>query len=370
VVTISKVETTADLDRFVDLPFRLYRNDPNWVPPLRSDLKNILTPGRNPFWNHAERELLLAERDGAVVGRTAAIVDHNYNKYHTSKLAFFGFFESENDPEVANPLFDAVSAYARTRGLEHVYGPANPSLNDEVAFLVGPFDSPPMVKVVYNPEYYPRLAEGAGFSKVKDFYAYVLEANAPIPEKYERVVKMLKARPEITIGHPDINNLKPSMDLIKQVYNDAWSNNWDFAPMTDEEIDDLAKQLKPVIVPELITMVFYNREIAAMSIALPDLNLILKKMNGRLFPFGWLTFLAQRSRIDRLRLWTLGVMKKFRHQGFDALLYYESMLAARALGYKFGELSLILEDNVPIIRPILNLGGRVYKTYRVYQRPV
>jgi hypothetical protein len=370
VVRVQPVKSGADLDRFLKLPFRLYRDDPNWVPPLISDLKNTLTPGRNPFWNHAERELFLAMRNGTAVGRIAAIVDRNYNEYHQSKLAFFGYFETENDPEVAGAILDAVSGFARARGLTNVYGPANPSLNDEVAMLIEPFDSPPMVKSSYNPAYYPKLVEGTGFTKVKDFYAFGMDTDQPIPEKFERVVKGLRARPEITIQHPDLKNLKPALDLVKQVYNDAWSKNWDFAPMTDEEMDDLARQLKPLIVPDFIFIVLCKGEIAAMSIGLPDYNQVLKKMNGRLFPFGWLTFLTQRGRINQARLWTLGVMHKFRHQGFDALLYYESLLAARKHGYKHGELSMILEDNVPIIRPITNLGARIVKTYRVYQRTV
>jgi hypothetical protein len=370
VVRVQPVKSGTDLDRFLKLPFRLYRDDPNWVPPLISDLKNTLTPGRNPFWNHAERELFLAMRDGTAVGRIAAIVDRNYNEYHQSKLAFFGYFETENDPEVAGAILDAVNGFARARGLTNVYGPANPSLNDEVAMLIEPFDSPPMVKSSYNPAYYPKLVEGAGFTKVKDFYAFGMDADQPIPEKFERVVKGLRARPEITIQHPDLKNLKPALDLVKQVYNDAWSKNWDFAPMTDEEMDDLARQLKPLIVPDFIFIVLCKGEIAAMSIGLPDYNQVLKKMSGRLFPFGWLTFLTQRGRINQARLWTLGVMHKFRHQGFDALLYYESLLAARKHGYKHGELSMILEDNVPIIRPITNLGARIVKTYRVYQRTV
>jgi len=370
VVTTRRVETRADLDSFVKLPFRLYRDDPNWVPPLLSDLKKTLTPGRNPFWNHAERELFLATRNGTVVGRIAAIVDRNYNSYHESKLAFFGYFETENDPEVANVLLDTATGFARDRGLASIYGPANPSLNDEVALLIDPFNSPPMIKSSYNPAYYPELVEAAGFTKVKDFYAFAMDADQPIPEKFERVVKLLRARPDVAVQHPDVKNLKPALDLIKQVYNDAWSKNWDFAPMTDEEIEDLALQLKPLIIPDFVSMVLCKGEIAAMSIGLPDYNQVLKKMNGRLFPFGWLTFLTQRRRIDQARLWTLGVMHKYRNQGFDALLYYESIRAARKHGFRHGELSMILEDNVPIIRPITNLGARICKTYRVYQRPV
>ena len=369
-LTVRKVECGADLDQFVKLPFRLYRNDPNWVPPLISDIKNTLNPDRHPFWQHAERDLFLAMRDGTVVGRIAAIVDRSYNDYHQSKLAMFGYLETEDNPEVAGVLLDAVTGYARARGLLNVYGPANPAINDEVGMLVGPFDSPPMIKSSYNPSYYPKLVEGTGFTKVKDFYAFGMDADQPIPEKYERVVKLLRSRPEIEIRHPDLKNMRPAINLIKQVYNDAWSKNWDFEPMTDAEMEELARQLKPLIIPDFVSMVMYQGEIAAMSIGLPDYNQVLRKMNGRFLPFGWLTFLIEKRRMNQARLWTLGVLHKFRHQGFDALLYYESIMAARKHGFKRGELSMILEDNVPMIRPITNLGAKIAKTYRVYQRPV
>lgn len=368
-VTLRRVDSGADLDRFVMLPFRLYRDDPNWVPPLISDLKNTLTPVRNPFWNHAERELFLAMRDGTVVGRIAAIVDRNYNEYHQSKLAFFGFFELEDDIEVAQALFAAVRVFARSRGADTVYGPANPSLNDEVALLIGPFDSPPMVKMPYNPPYYVQLVEKSGFTKVKDFHAYSIQTDAPVPEKLQRVMARLKEKPGLMVRPADPSHAERELALIREVYNDAWSDNWDHVPMTNDEVADLARQLKPLIRPETCPFVFYKGEIAGMCVTLPDYNQVLKKMNGRLFPFGWLTFLTRRGRINQARLWVLGVKRKFHNLGFDSLLYYESFMGARKLGYKWGEVSMILEDNVGIIRPILMWGGKLYKTFRVYQSP-
>ena len=368
-VTIRKVETGPDLDRFVKLPFRLYRNDPNWVPPLIGDAKRTLTPGQNPFWDHAERELYLAIRDQEVVGRVAAIYDRNYNEYRHSHVGYFGFLETEDDIEVAQALFSTVKTFARSRGATTIYGPATPSLNDEVALLVDPFDSPPMIKMPYNPPYYPQLVEKSGFTKVKDFHAYAIRTDAPVPEKLQRVMAKLKEKPGLVVRPADLSRLDGELALIREVYNDAWSDNWDHVPMTSDEIIDLARQLKSLVRPETCPFVFYKGEIAGVCVSLPDYNQVLKKMNGRLFPFGWLTFLIQRRRIDQARLWALGVKRKFHNLGFDSLLYYESFMGARRLGYRWGEVSMILEDNVSIIRPIKMWGGKLYKTFRVYQCP-
>ncbi len=367
-ITVREVTNATDLDRFVKLPFAVYRDDPYWVSPLLSDLKKALTPGKNPFWSHAERRLFLAEKDGRPVGRICATVDFNYNSFHKSSVGFFGYFESTNDPDATAALFDAAGRWCREKGMTLLYGPANPSLNDEAGLLIDGFDSPPQVKMSYNPRDYISLIEGAGLTKVKDLHAYVIDAERPMPDRYVRVIEMLKRKPGLVVRPANLSRLRDELELNKEVYNDAWSDNWDFAPMTSEELDDLARQLKPLIIPELIPFVLYNGEIAAMSVALPDYNQVLRRLNGRLLPFGWLKFLIYKGRINQGRLWALGVKAKFRHMGFDSLLYYESLVAARKLGYKWGEVSWILEDNFAIIRPILNLGGRLYKTYRIYQR--
>lgn len=369
-VVVRPVKTDADLKRFIQLPFRLYQNDPYWVPPLIQDCKKTLTPGKNPFWTHAERELFLAERGGTVVGRICATVDRNYNEYRRSTIGFFGFFECVDDPEISRALFAAAANFARKKGMNCLYGPANPALNDEVGLLVEPFHGSPYIKMSYNPSYYPRLFEQCGLTKVKDLYAYSVPLNQPVPEKVQRVIEALKHKPGLVVRPVNLRDLKTDLMFIKEVYNDAWSRNWDFAPLTDEEVDDLARQLVSLVKPEICPLVFYQGEAAGMSIALPDYNQVLKHMNGKLFPFGWLKFLLYRNRITRARLWALGIKRKFHNLGFDALLYYESFIGAQKLGYTEGEVSWILEDNVDIIRPILMWGGKPYRTYRVYQLPL
>jgi len=369
-LVVRKVEARADLDRFIRFPFQLYRADPYWVPPLRSDLAHTLTPGKNPFWDHAERELYLVEQAGTVKGRIAAIIDHNYNKYHQSAIGYFGYFESVNELAVAQKLFEAAAAYCRRRGMKFLYGPANPSLNDEAGLLVGPFDGAPYIKMSYNFPYYVPLLEQCGLVKVKDLFAYDIPMDQPAPEKLVRVLEQLKQKPGLLVRPVDLHNLHQDLKSIKEVYNDAWSDNWDFAPMTDEEIDTLARQLKPIIQPAICPLVFYHGEPVGMAIALPDYNQVLKKLAGSLLPFGWLKFLFLKNRITRARLWALGIKRKYHNLGFDSLLYYESFMAARRLGYTQGEVSWILENNIGIIRPILMWGGRLYRTYRIYQLPL
>lgn len=369
-VIIRKAETAADVEQFVRLPFTLYETDSSWVPPLLSDARAALTPGRNPFWRHADRELYLAERDGRTVGRIAAICDRNYNEYHKSRIAFWGFFESIDDDDTAGALFDATAAFACRCGCTALYGPANPSMNDEAGLLVDPFDSSPMLKMSYNLPFYPRLVESCGFTKVKDLYAYIIDMARPVPEKLQRVMNKLKQKRGLVVRPVDLKRLEAELHAVKEVYNDAWSRNWDFAPMTDDEIGELARQLKPLIEPALCPLVFYRGEPAGMCIALPDYNRVLRHLGGRLFPVGWLKFLILKRNLDQSRLWALGVKRKFHNLGFDSLLYYECFLGNQRLGYRRVEVSWILEDNVQIIRPIEMWGGRLYKTYRVYQRPV
>ncbi len=365
---VKPVRTAADLNRFVDFAFDIYRAHPNWVAPLKTDVRKILTPGKNPFWNHAERELFLAEHNGRTVGRIAATVDRNYNDFRKSAIGFFGFFESIDDPEVAAALLDTAAAWCREKSMTALYGPANPALNDEVGLLIDGFDSPPMIKTSYNPEYYADLIEGQGFSKVKDLYAFITDMSRELPAKLHRVMTKLKRRPGLEVRPIDPRNLKQDLLHVKEIYNDAWSQNWDFAPMTDEEIDDLAVQLRPFLKPELMPIVFYKGEPAGMSIALPDYNQALLGVRGRLFPVGWLRFLLARGHINQFRLWALGMKRKFHSLGYDSLLYYECYRGAKSLGYMRGETSWVLEDNEPAIRPLRLFGSEVYKTYRVYGR--
>lgn len=370
-ISVRPVVSSVDLDRFARLPYYIYAEDNNWVAPLVHDLRATLTPGHSPFWQHARRELFIAVQGKETVGRIAAIVDDNYNRYNQhrrSSTAFFGWFESVNDQAVTRLLFEAVDRYAAANGCKRVLGPANPSLNDEAGLLVSPFDSPPMIKMSYNPPYYPALIESNGYRKAIDLYAYVIQIEQPVPAKLERVMNRLKRRSNLVVRPLDLRHLERDLQFIKEVYNDSWSANWDFSPLTDAEVKHLARQLRPVLVPELCPLVFCDGEAAGICIALPDYNQLLRPIKGRLWPLGFLKLLFGRKKINQCRLWALGIKRKFHNLGFDALLYYESFQAARRLGYRQGEVSWILETNSDIISPILMWGGRHYKTYRIYER--
>jgi len=366
-IIVKKVETKKELNDFITLPWKIYKDDPNWVPPLISDFRTTINKYKNPFWCHAERELFIAYQNSEAVGRIVAIIDYNYCKYHNNNIGFFGFFESINNQLVADGLFKEANNFLKSKTMTDMYGPANPSMNDECGLLIDGFDSPPMVKMTFNPKYYSDLIERSGMKKVKDLYAYIIKVQREPPPKLVRVVQSLKARPEIKVRLANVKNLKSELNIIKEIYNNAWSSNWDFAPMTEVEIDAYAKQLKPLIVPEIVPIVEVNGEPAGMSIGLPDYNQVLKRLNGKLFPFGFIKFLKYKNKITNLRLWALGVKDKFRHMGIDALLYYETFVGAKKKGYEWGEVSWILEDNVHIIRPILLWDAKLYKTYRVYQ---
>lgn len=365
-VKIRTVAGKADLKAFIRLSHDLYAGDPNWVPPLDSDLAETLSPEKNPF-GHAERELYIAEVDGRPQGRIAAIVDRNYNEAHKVSVGCFGFFECANDQAVADALFDQVRAWLKERSLSEMRGPANPSLNDEVGMLYEGFDSPPVIKTSYNPPYYLELCTHYGMTKVMDMFAYSVNPDTPLPEKMMRVVEHLKRRPGLVVRCLDMSHFADELKRVKEIYNDAWSNNWDFSPMTQAEVDDMARKLKPLVVPEMVPFVEINGEAAGVSIALPDYNQLLRDMGGKL---NLLKFLLNRHKITGLRLWALGMKSRYRRLGLDALLYYQTCLGARKKGFKTGEVSLILEDNYDIIRPIAMWGGKLYKKYRIFKIPV
>ena len=359
----------ADLRAFIELPYRLYRDDPLWIPPLRRDVAHMLDK-HHPFHQHAEVELFLARNDaGQVVGRIAAVKNDAHLAQHHDGAGFFGFFESERQPAVAAALFSTVSAWLAARGLGVMRGPASFSVNEECGLLVKGFDSSPVVMMPYNPPWYADLIEGAGFKKSKDLIAYHHEANG-VPERLARVAGRLAERHQIKIRPLDLKQFKAEVARVRMLYNAAWDANWGNIPMTDAEFDDLAKQLKPVVVPELVLFAEVRGELAGFALALPDLNVALRHMNGRLFPLGWAFGLWYGRKIDAARILTLGVLPKYRLTGAAELLYMALYKNATARGITHGEASWILEDNLLMRQAIENFGGDPYKTYRLYDKTI
>lgn len=369
---VRAVRGRADLDRFIKLPYRIYRDDPNWVAPLLFDVRRLLDRARHPFHRHADVEYFLAVRDGEVVGRVAAIVNHAHNEFYNDRLGFFGLFECVDDIEVARALLATAESWLRERGMDAVRGPMNLSTNEELSspgILIDGFDTPPMVLMTHSPSYYPRLLEAAGYAKSQDLLAYWVDGRKK-PEHLVNGLERLKGRHNVTIRTLNKKRLKEEVERIKDIYNSAWERNWGFVPMTDAELDHMARSLAPVVDPRLCAFAEIDGEPVGFLLELPDFNRALKPLKGRLFPFGLFRFLWNKRKINTSRVITLGVRPEYRQRGIDAMLIMHVLTVGVDAGYVEGECSWILESNWQMRRGLERVGGRVYKTYRVYDKPL
>jgi GNAT superfamily N-acetyltransferase len=359
------------LKRFIDVAWHCNAHDPNWVPPLRMTISGVLDRRKHPFHRHAQVAYFLAERGGRAIGRIAAIVNHRHNEFHDERIGFFGFFESVDEPDVAEALVDAAAAWLRERGMQRMRGPLNFSTNEEGAspgVLVEGFDTRPAVMMGHNPPYYERLLREAGLAKEKDLLAYWLDDPNP-PERLERVVERVAEREGVVIRSLDMKRFAQEVETIKRVYNSAWSRNWGFVPVTDAEFDYLAKDMKQIVDPNLCFIAEVDGEAVGFSIALPDLNQALRHLkDGRLFPFGLFRFLWWKRKIDGLRVLTLGFKPEYQHSGLGAVFYLRTIRVGVQRGYRSAEASWVLEDNLDMRGPIEKMGGRVYRRYRLFEK--
>lgn len=368
-VSILRVDTKRDLDRFVGFPYELHRGDPLWVPQLRMDVYKILSPNKNPYFQHAEAEYFLALRNGRVVGRIAATHNRTHNEFHNDAVGFFGFFECVDDQTVADLLLDAAADWLRRRGLDTMRGPASFSTNDECGLVIDGLDTPPTLLNPHNPAYYRRLLEVAGLQKAKDLLQYQ-STDDRLPERLVRGAKLIAKRQGITLRSVIMKDFDGEVERIKKLYNSAWEKNWGFVPMSDAEIDHLAKDLKPVIVPDLVVFAEKDGQIIGFAVALPDLNVALKKNpSGRIFP-GIIKILLAARKITRVRILLLGVLPEFRKTGADALMYHWIWEKGYAKGYRWAEAGWILEDNAPMKNGLERMGFEAYKTLRMYDKPL
>ncbi|HEV8454857.1 MAG TPA: hypothetical protein VGQ24_08195, partial [Gemmatimonadales bacterium] len=364
-----------DLKRFIDLPYRLHARDPVWVPPLRRDMETLLSRTKNPFFDHAEAEYFIAERDGVVVGRIAAISNRLHNETHGDRVGFFGFFECIDDQAVADALFTAAADWCRALGHDVLRGPASFSVNDECGLLIDGFDRPPTVMMPHNPRYYLSLLERAGFAKAKDLWVYQggsEERYVPVPERLARATELIRQRQGITLRALNMKDFEGEIERIKELYNSAWEKNWGFVPMTEREIDHLAEQFKPVVIPELVPMAEKDGKLIGFGIALPDLNVVFRKnRSGRLFPMILkLLWALKAKRIRRARILLLGVLPDHQAKGIDAMLYHWIWTKSGERGIYWGEAGWILEDNPAMNAGLEKMTFRVYKTYRLYDRRI
>jgi GNAT superfamily N-acetyltransferase len=370
-VTVRPVAGNRDLKRFIELPYRLRRDDPQWVPPLRFERRQFLDRRKNPYFDHAEAEYFLAERDGEVVGRITAQVDRRWDEFQGGNDGMFGFLELEKDAEVARALVDTACAWVRERGRERILGPMDFTTNDECGLLVDGYDRQPIILQPWNPPYYKELVEGLGMTKAMDMRMWdlwlgklkqgnefdpMIEAAAKIAEDKGVVVRNMRKR-----------ELEAEIGRFMEVYNEAWSRNWGFVPITEAEVAFQARNLKPILVEDWAMIAEQNGVVVGAALTLPDFNQVLKKMNGRLFPFGWWHALTGRRKIDRVRVFALGVKREYQHLGVAAALYKRHRETAEHMPQKGGQTGWILETNKSMNRAMEGMGGTIAATYRLYE---
>ncbi len=371
-IEVKVLHPQKDIVKFLKFAWKIYKDDPNWVPPLMMDKKKLLNKDKNPFFKTSQMEMFMAYKDGEPVGRIAAIKNDTHNKIHNENIGFFGFFECTNDQEVANALLDAAKDWLKSKGLDAMRGPANPSSNDEFGMLLEGFDDPPRLMMTYNPKYYLDLMDNYGIKKIKDLYAYRIDNKELLKsEKLIRVADIAKRRSKVEIKHINLKEFKSELEKVKEVYNKAWAPNWGFIPMTDEEIDNLAKELKPLVEDSLVLFAEVEGKTVAFALVMLDYNELFKDFDGKLFPFNVIKLFTQRKKITWARILTLGIIPEYQKRGIDALLYYEITKRAEKLGIMKGEASWILEDNEMMKRGAEQvMNGSIYKKYRVYQMDI
>ncbi|MGI6370061.1 MAG: hypothetical protein GX372_04915 [Ignavibacteria bacterium] len=372
---IKEVKTKEDLLKFIKSQWLFYKNNPNFVPPLIAERKELFDREKNPLYKHADYQLFLAEdSSGTVLGRIGAIENRRHNLIHDDSVGFFGFFECIDNQKVANSLFDAAARWLLSKGLTIMRGPTNPTFNDEIGMLIDGFDMPPVILMTYNPEYYLKLCDNYGFHKAKDLYAYLVEYDHFHSDKLLRSIDIIRNRYKASIRSVNFKNkkqLEMDVEIIRDIYNTAWELNWGFVKMTNEEFDHLVKQLKQVGIPETTLIAEIHGEPAGFVLGIPDINQVLiHNKNGGMLGAG-LQLLTKKKKIDLLRLIVLGVKPEYRKLGLDSLLYYQIGENAKSIGIKKGEASWILEDNDMMNRALTQvMHANRYKTYRIYEKQI
>ncbi|HEX4692628.1 MAG TPA: hypothetical protein VH276_18155 [Solirubrobacteraceae bacterium] len=372
-IDVRPVSGRRDLKEFIDLPYRLHATSPLWVPPLRIERRIFLSKRLNAFFNHGDAQLFLARRDGRVVGRLSAHYDNAFNAHHGNRWGMFGFLELEEDPEILPALLETAAAWLREHRCDHMVGPMDFTMNDESGVLVDGYELEPMIRQPWHPPYYKRLCEEAGLTKAMDLYfwdLHISDRERMLPIIFKLAGEVEK-RHGITIRRMSRRSLRKDLDRFADVYNTAWSENWGFTPYDKKDLDAYALDLQLVFDHHWF-MVAETPEgdTAAIAITIPDINQVLKKMNGRILPFGWYHFLRRNKSIDRVRIGFLGVKPQYQHTGVAAKLYVEHFDTAGVRPQNKGEAGWILESNRNMNKALEAMGGRIVRTHRMYERPL
>jgi hypothetical protein len=367
---IIEVQSKREEKIFLELPWKIYRKNTNWVPPLRMNLKDLLSKDHPFYQNATVKKWLALDEKGQAVGRVAAIINHAHNQFHQEKCGHFGLFECLHQPEVAEALLAQAEDYLCQQGMEVVRGPMSPSTNYECGVLVKGFEDPPQLMMSYNPPYYCSLLERSGYVKGMDLLAYQIPAAVNMPEVVNRYTEKIQKTNHITWRTISKKTWDADIDEILEIYNSAWENNWGFVPMSSEEFHHMARGMKTIAKEELILIVKINNVPAGFIVALPDYNQIFKNIkSGKLFPTGIVKLLTGEKKINRARVITLGIKKEFRNTGIALFLYKQiQKQILDSAQYNEVEMSWILETNRAMNRPLQLMGARAYKTYRIYQK--
>jgi hypothetical protein len=360
---------------FLNVVEHIYADDPSYVRPLDMEVTDRLDPRKNPALDHAEVAAWIAYRDGRAVGRITAQIDRAHLERHKDDAGFFGHFDTIDDPAVARTLLEVAAQWVKARGMKRLRGPFSLNINEDVGCLVDGFHTPPMVMMPHHRAYQGGLIEQAGLHKLKDFYAWDYDVGS-VPQRAQKAHDEIAALPEVTVRVANPKKLLGDIRIVMDVFNDAWSDNWGFVPLTEREIVKMGEDLKLILMPELTRIVFIDGEPAAVCLAIPNLNEAIHDLHGKILPFG-IAKVLWRLRVRGVksgRLVILGIKKQWRrvrrYAGLSAYLYVEMNHSSHLLGLKRGELSWTLEDNAAINAGIRLMGGRIYKTYRVYEREV
>jgi hypothetical protein len=368
-VDIVTVSTPSDLDDFINLPWKIYAGEDNWVPPLKKAVRGMLNKDLHPFWKFSEQVLFLARRGGETVGRIAGIIDNNYNEFHGEKMGIWGFFECENNPDTASRLFGAVEDWTRQKGMTFLRGPLNPSTNYEVGMLLEGFEYPPTIMMTYNPPYYIPLVESCGFSKEKDLVALLLKKTDRATARVERLARRIRKNNNISIRNADKRQFDSEMAIFQDIYNAAWSHNWGFVPMTEGEMHEMAKEMVRIMDPDLIFFLYYDKEPVGICLMLPDINPLLKRLNGKIGLLGLIKVLLYKHEIKGARGLAMGFKKSHQRLGLPLVAFDHLMkLWDKKTEYEYVEFGWNLEDNDDINKFELELGCRIYKKYRIFRK--
>ncbi len=360
-----------DLCLFEEVPESFLGEDPYFVPPYPGSVAKIFAPDSPFHQRHGRLFPFLAFQEGKPVGRIAAIINRTHNRHWNDDVGFFGYFDCIDDPQVGAALFDAVKTILKREGLRKMRGPFNPSINDEVGVLSDGFDSAPFVMMTYNPPYYLSLYEKLGLMRLRDVHAYYIEGTTAPPDRIRKIVERVKKSTGVRVRNIDMGNLKTELRVINRLFNECWKDNWGFVPMTLDELESIADELKEIADPELVYIAEKDGEAVGFSLAMPNINEFMGRAKSAKGIFRKLKFIWQLKtrRPKEARLMLLGVDPKFRNKGLGAVFYYETLVHG-GKKYRGGELSWILEDNHEIIAGITAMGGKRYKSYRLYENPL